>query len=209
MRSKIFRAFCAMIGLGVLLTFMGDSAYGQCGRRGYKPCVKSNNTAKKRIVRKKTVVRRKSNVRVVPTKVSMPPRDPNIYTIKGSVNTVSAETAGTGENENPPPPNYQAPASTSPRIPKQISGGVLNGKATSLPKPAYPLAARAVRASGTVSVQVLIDENGNVISASAVSGHALLKAAAVKAARGAKFSPTRLSGYPVKVSGIVVYNFVP
>jgi protein TonB len=86
---------------------------------------------------------------------------------------------------------------------------VLNGKATSLPKPAYPPAARAVRASGAVSVQVLIDENGNVVSASAVSGHALLKAAAVQAARGAKFSPTKLSGQPVKVSGIITYNFVP
>ncbi|MEQ1763575.1 MAG: energy transducer TonB [Pyrinomonadaceae bacterium] len=94
-------------------------------------------------------------------------------------------------------------------IPKQISGGVLNGKATSLPKPPYPPAARAVRASGSVSVQVLVDEQGNVISASAVSGHPLLRAAAVQAARSAKFAPTMLSGQAVKVSGVVTYNFVP
>jgi len=93
-------------------------------------------------------------------------------------------------------------------IPKQISGGVLNGKAISLPKPAYPAAAKAVRASGSVSVQVLIDENGSVVSASAVSGHPLLRAAAVGAARGARFSPTKLSGQPVKVSGVITYNFV-
>lgn len=91
---------------------------------------------------------------------------------------------------------------------RQISGGVLNGKATSLPKPPYPAAARAVGASGAVTVQVLIDENGDVVSAEAVSGHPLLRAAAAQAARGAKFSPTYLEGTPVKVSGVITYNFV-
>jgi periplasmic protein TonB len=86
---------------------------------------------------------------------------------------------------------------------------VLNGKATSLPKPAYPAAARAVRASGQVTVQVLISESGSVISANAVGGHPLLRAAAEGAARGARFSPTLLSGQPVKVSGVITYNFVP
>jgi TonB family protein len=91
---------------------------------------------------------------------------------------------------------------------KVISGGVLNGKAVSKPEPEYPEIAKAARASGTVTVQILVDEEGNVISASAVSGHPLLQAAAVTAARAAKFSPTRLSGQPVKVSGVVTYNFV-
>ena len=90
---------------------------------------------------------------------------------------------------------------------KMISGGILNGKAISLPHPEYPQAAAAVRASGAVSVQVTIDENGNVISAAAASGHPLLRAAAESAAREAKFSPTLLSGNPVKVSGILTYNF--
>ena len=102
----------------------------------------------------------------------------------------------------PPPP----PAPTPPRAP--ISGGVLNGKAISLPKPAYPPIARQAHASGTVVVQVTIDENGNVISARAVSGHPLLQAVAVNAARGALFSPTKLSGQPVKVTGVITYNFV-
>ena len=104
--------------------------------------------------------------------------------------------------EEPPPP----PPPPKPKAP--ISGGVLNGKATSLPKPPYPAAAKMARASGTVTVQVTIDENGNVISARAVSGHPLLQAAAVQAARGAKFSPTKLSGQPVKVTGVITYNFV-
>lgn len=90
-----------------------------------------------------------------------------------------------------------------------ISGGVLNGKAIELPLPTYPPAAKAVRAGGAVSVQVTIDENGEVISASAVSGHPLLRAAAMEAAKLAKFSPTQLDGKAVKVNGVLVYNFVP
>ena len=75
-------------------------------------------------------------------------------------------------------------------------------------RPAYPGAARAVHASGTVDVEITIDENGDVIQANAVSGHQLLRPAAVAAARASKFSPTLLSGQPVKVTGIIVYNFV-
>ena len=92
---------------------------------------------------------------------------------------------------------------------KTISGGVLNGKAIDLPKPAYPAAARAVRASGAVNVQVTVDENGNVVSANAVSGHPLLRASAAAAARNTKFNPTLLSGKPVKITGVLVFNFVP
>ena len=90
-----------------------------------------------------------------------------------------------------------------------ISGGIINGKAIDLPKPEYPAAAKAVRASGAVNVQVTVDEQGKVISASAVSGHPLLRAAAEQAARKAKFSLTKLSGTPVKVTGAIVYNFTP
>lgn len=99
-------------------------------------------------------------------------------------------------------------AQTPTETPKTISGGVVNGKARSLPKPVYPAAARAVGASGVVNVQVTIDENGEVISASAVSGHPLLRQAAEQAARTAKFSPTLLQGQPVRVIGVIVYNFV-
>jgi TonB family protein len=90
---------------------------------------------------------------------------------------------------------------------KTISGGVLNGKAISLPKPPYPPIAKQANASGTVVVQVLVDEEGNVVTARAVSGHPLLQTAAVTAARGAKFSPTKINGKPVKVSGVITYNF--
>lgn len=96
----------------------------------------------------------------------------------------------------------------SPKQIAPINGGVINGKARSLPVPAYPQAAKAARADGAVNVQVLIDENGDVISATATSGHPLLRAAAVDAAKQAKFLPTTLSAQPVKVNGVIVYNFV-
>lgn len=95
-----------------------------------------------------------------------------------------------------------------PEAPKTVSGGVINGKALTLAKPEYPAAARAVNAEGAVSVQVTIDETGGVVSASAVSGHPLLRQAAEQAALQSKFSPTQLAGSPVRVTGVVVYNFV-
>ena len=107
------------------------------------------------------------------------------------------------EADEPPPPK---PTPSRPSGP--VSGGVLNGKAISLPKPAYPPIAKAARASGTVTVQVTIDESGNVIAARAVSGHPLLQQSAVSAARQARFSPTKLAGTPVKVTGVITYNFV-
>jgi len=102
----------------------------------------------------------------------------------------------------------QGPAGVGSSGPGEgISGGVLNGKAISLPLPEYPAIAKQAKASGSVTVQVTIDEDGNVISARSMSGHPLLQSAAVTAARQAKFSPTKLSGQPVKVNGILVYTF--
>ncbi|CAN5768739.1 hypothetical protein BH20ACI4_BH20ACI4_17070 [soil metagenome] len=91
--------------------------------------------------------------------------------------------------------------------PTSVTLGVINGKASSLPKPPYPAPARAVGADGAVNVQVTINEQGSVISAKAVSGHPLLRQAAEDAARKAKFTPTYLSKIAVKVNGLIVYNF--
>lgn len=95
-------------------------------------------------------------------------------------------------------------------FPKQ-SGGflhVLNGRAVKLVKPSYPVIARNGHASGTVSVKVMIDEEGKVIAANAISGHPLLWAVCVEAAKNSLFSPTLLADKPVKVTGVIQYNFV-
>lgn len=94
------------------------------------------------------------------------------------------------------------------QMPKDFYGSVLNGKALKLPPPKYPAEARQSKASGAVNVQVVIDEQGNVVSAAAVSGDSLLRAASEESARNAKFSPTVLGGIPVRVTGVIVYNFV-
>jgi protein TonB len=122
-----------------------------------------------------------------------------------SIDVTSPGSVGM-DDEPPPPPAAPMPGALP--VPKDaVNGGVLNGKAIDLPKPAYPPAARAVHASGSVVVQVVVDEQGRVMSAEAVSGHPLLRSAAVAAARQAKFAPTKLSGRPVKVTGVINYNF--
>src|SRR5713101_2953167 len=158
---------------------------------------------------------------LVPKEISakasdVPPVRKGVVTMMGSGNSNAvapmAPGAGTGQiissapakvdiGGEPPPP----PPKPTPHAP--ISGGVLNGKAVHLVTPPYPAIARSAHASGQVQVEVLIDGDGNVISAHAVSGHPLLQAAAVSAARASKFSPTKLSGKPVRVTGMIVYNF--
>jgi protein TonB len=107
--------------------------------------------------------------------------------------------------ESEPVANTPPPAPPRPTAP--VSGGVMTGKAKSLPTPTYSAAARAVNAQGRVTVQITVDESGKVISAKAVDGHPLLRPAAVEAAWKARFDPTKLSGVPVKVTGIISYNF--
>ena len=114
--------------------------------------------------------------------------------------------AGPVPDDGPPPPPPGSNTETPRRV-TTISGGVLNGKAISKPATAYPAIARAARAQGSVTVQVLIDEEGKVISAVPVSGHPLLQQSAASAVRQWRFTPTRLSGQPVKVSGVVIINY--
>lgn len=112
--------------------------------------------------------------------------------------------------ENKPEPNA-ANNQPNPGQPNQgekrkgpINGGMLNGKAIYLPVPEVP----SSEASGVVLVAIVVDEQGSVMEARAVSGPSTLHAAAVSAARLAKFSPTMLMGEPVRVSGTLSYNFV-
>lgn len=159
---------------------------------------------------------------LVPKEISakasdVPPVRKGVVTMVGTGNSNAAAPmapgTGTGQiisnapakveiKDEPPPP----PPKPTPHAP--ISGGVLNGKAVRLVQPPYPPIARSAHASGQVVVQVLIDENGNVVAAHATSGHPLLQAAATNAARASKFTPTKLSGQPVKVNGVIIYNFV-
>lgn len=146
---------------------------------------------------------------VLPDKIDVP--SPKVASEPALSATSVAEAAPVKReaNENadtkPDEPNLTSPPGEPGR--KPISGGVLNGKAISLPAPEYPALAKQAKASGAVAVQVTVDESGGVISAHAVSGHPMLQASAVAAARQARFSPTLLMGEPVKVTGVIIYNF--
>jgi len=86
---------------------------------------------------------------------------------------------------------------------------IINGKALSLGRPSYPQGARDRQLSGTVYVLVEIDETGKVISARDMcQGPPYLSESAVDAAFKSRFTPTKLSGMPVKVKGVITYNFV-
>lgn len=89
-----------------------------------------------------------------------------------------------------------------------VSGGILNAKATNLPKAEYPVSAAREKAVGKVAVFVLVNESGAVEFAEAKTGHPLLKQAAVDAARQATFPPLKVKGKPVKVSGTINYEFI-
>jgi TonB family protein len=114
----------------------------------------------------------------------------------------------TGDTEDATTPDEDEDEASPSSGVKTISGGVLNAKAVSKPEPPYPALAKAARASGTVTVQVVVDETGKVVEAKAVSGHPLLQSAAVAAARQATFKPTYLGGEAMRVKGVLTYNFV-
>lgn len=120
--------------------------------------------------------------------------DPNTAT-PNTANNQPQNAGQTNQNQqNPNQPNQKK---------GPIAGGMLNAKAIYLPLPEVP----SGEAAGVVLVQVLVDEQGSVIDARPVSGPQHLHAAAVNAARMARFNPTLLMGEPVRVSGTLSYNF--
>ena len=119
----------------------------------------------------------------------------------GDLRSAPAETTGKVVVADSDPPPAPRP------LMKPVTGGVLNGKALSLPSPVYPDFARRMHTGGLVEVEVIVDENGKVISARALSGPSSLRDVAVQAALRARFSPTKLSGQPVKIAGRINYNF--
>jgi TonB family protein len=186
------RLTLACVALALLLTSAVIHAAPARALSGSASAQTANTRARRKTTRRRRARRRTT----VETTKEVP---------AASSTGTSVHTEPTPVDDEEPPPPPPAPKPTPKPI---VAGGVLNGKAISKPQPAYPPIAKAARASGTVTVQIVVDESGRVISASAVSGHPLLQQAAVSAARQARFSPTLLSGQPVKVSGVITYNFV-
>ena len=126
----------------------------------------------------------------------------NAKNVQGSLNTDENNPEGSGTAQANQQANQTQQQGNQKRPP--ISGGMLNGKAIYMPPPEIP---PGEKVGGVVMVQILVDEQGTVIDARAVSGPPGLHASAVNAARFARFSPTMLMGEPVRVQGTLAYNF--
>lgn len=113
----------------------------------------------------------------------------------GNTNVISRPT---------PTPSPQ----TTPTATQNVNVGLMNSRATSLTTPAYPQTARQINASGEVRVQISVDEQGNVTTAKAISGHPLLRPSAEAAARQSRFNPVRVGDRNVNATGYLVYNFI-
>ncbi|MGI8669824.1 MAG: TonB family protein [Aridibacter sp.] len=88
--------------------------------------------------------------------------------------------------------------------------GVVNGKARLLQKPKYPVEARKTRSGGVYTIKIEIDEKGKVTTAKSIcGGNKYLEEASVEAAFKSKFEPTTVNGEPKKVTGYIVYRYVP
>ena len=101
------------------------------------------------------------------------------------------------------PPTPEPPKPTTQRVASQV----LNSKLIAAPQPIYPAMAKQTRTQGSVNIQILVDEQGKVISAQVMSGNPMLTPAAKDAAMRARFTPTTLNGVPVKIQGVITYNF--
>ena len=94
-----------------------------------------------------------------------------------------------------------------PRAPIRVGGRVKSPRALSHPAPVYPALARQGRVQGIVSIDAVIDNEGNVVEMRVVSGHPLLISAALEAVRKWKYEPTYLNDQPVAVQLIVTVAF--
>jgi periplasmic protein TonB len=130
--------------------------------------------------------------------------DPQNLGVSDAGCATCAGTAAVRVEVTTPPPVPVVVRPTTQRLPSSV----LLSKVISLPQPPYPPLAKQIRLGGAVTVQILVDEQGKVVSAQAMSGHPTLIGAAREAAMRARFTPTVLNGVPVKVQGVITYNFV-
>jgi protein TonB len=116
--------------------------------------------------------------------------------------TLGGVIGGTGTSV-PIPPAQQA----APKRILRVGSNLKAPRQTLSVQPEYPALAKQTHVSGTVVVDAVIDEHGNVVGAHAVSGHPLLIPAALKAVLQWKYAPTLLNGTPVAVEMEVTVHF--
>ena len=144
-----------------------------------------------------------------PAQEAKPKADPNISPPGNSFAPQPAKTA------DRPVRIVRAPASNTVSSDEigntgkieTVEFGPLVGYALKQFPPVYPAAARNMRTSGVVRVEIIIDENGEVAEVRKTSGPALLLSAARDAIKKWKFKPFTRDGRPIRASGFVNFNF--
>lgn len=111
------------------------------------------------------------------------------------------------ENKTETPSETQTAKADIPKDNSPLSVGSLVSYATAQTKPVYPIAAKNMRMTGVVKVEVLVNENGEVTEVQNTTGPSMLQRAATDAVKKWKFKPFVRDGQPVKASGFVNFNF--
>jgi protein TonB len=136
----------------------------------------------------------------------------NSSTAPGGGRTDGMPREGSERDAPPPPPPTPAPvvkavATPTPDQVVRLTSVLTQGRTIKKIEPSYPAIARQARIQGSVQVQIGISETGEVTDVTLLSGHPLLREAALQAARHWLFRPTELNGRPVRAIGVITFNF--
>ncbi|HEY1937518.1 MAG TPA: energy transducer TonB [Candidatus Angelobacter sp.] len=101
----------------------------------------------------------------------------------------------------------QSPPAHSTPMRLRVSGAVMEGLVIHKVMPEYPDEAKRVRATGDVTVAIVINQQGNVISAALIKGNPVLADAAIDAVKQWKYNPYILNGVPIEVETTAVVVF--
>lgn len=104
-------------------------------------------------------------------------------------------------------PQPIAPKEKGPRAPVRVGGRVKEPRLITRVDPRYPPLAVQTHLQGTVIVEAIIDEHGDVVEAKVVSGPPLLIQSALDAVRRWKYEPTYLNDEPLAVQLNVTVQF--
>lgn len=99
----------------------------------------------------------------------------------------------------PPPPEKRI---------VRIGGDLKPPRQVYAPQPAYPVIAKQAQIQGTVVIDAVIDEHGNVVQARALTGPPLLIGAALAAVVQWRYEPTYLNGQAISIAMHVEVHFV-
>ena len=109
--------------------------------------------------------------------------------------------------QTPSSPNTGQQAQPAPEIGSPLAVGSLVSYATKQATPIYPAAAKSMRMTGLVKVEVMVNEAGEVAEVQNTSGPSMLQSAAKDAIRKWRFKPFLRDGQPVKATGFINFNF--